>query len=31
MKINNIKINQYGKLETKDIDLDKINIIYGKN
>ena len=31
MKINNIKINQYGKLENKDIDLDKINIIYGKN
>ena len=31
MKIENIKINQYGKLENKNIDLKKINIIYGKN
>lgn len=31
MKINNLKINQYGKLENKEIALDKINVIYGKN
>ncbi len=32
MKIKNIKINNYGNLENKEIDLeDKINIIYGKN
>lgn len=31
MKIENIKINQYGKLENKDIDLKKLNIIFGKN
>ena len=32
MKIKNIKINSYGNLENKDINLEnKINIIYGKN
>ena len=31
MKINHIKINSYGKLYQKDIDLDKVNLIYGKN
>ena len=32
MKINNIKINSYGKLKEKEIKLkDGINILYGKN
>ena len=32
MKINNLKINKFGKLENKEINLkNKINIIYGKN
>ena len=32
MKINKIKINSYGKLKDKEIDLkDGINLIYGKN
>ncbi len=32
MKIKNIKINNYGNLENKEINLNKkINIIYGKN
>ena len=32
MKINNIKINAYGNIENKDINLnDGINIIYGEN
>ena len=32
MKIDKIKINSYGKLKDKEIDLEKnINIIYGKN
>lgn len=32
MKINKIKINSYGKLKEKEIELkDGINIIYGKN
>ena len=32
MKINNLKINNYGKLENKEIELNKnINIIYGEN
>ena len=32
MKIENIKINSFGNLEDKEIDLcDNINIIYGKN
>ncbi len=32
MKINEIKINNYGKLAQKEINLEnKINIIYGKN
>ena len=32
MKIKNMKINSYGNLEGKDIELsDNINIIYGKN
>ena len=32
MKINKLKINSYGKLKDKEIDLkDGINIIYGKN
>ena len=32
MKIKNIKINQFGKLKNKEINLEKnINIIYGKN
>ena len=32
MKINNLKINAYGNIENKDIDLEKgINIIQGKN
>ena len=31
MKIKKIKINQYGKLENKEIKFEKINLIYGKN
>ena len=31
MKIKNIKINSYGKLKNKNINLEKVNIIYGKN
>ena len=32
MKINNIKINNYGKLKNKEINLkNNINIIYGEN
>ena len=32
MKINNFKINSFGKLKDKEINLDsKINIIYGEN
>ena len=32
MKINKLKINSYGKLKEKEINLNKgINIIYGKN
>ena len=32
MKIEKIKINNFGKLENKEIELDDgINIIYGKN
>ena len=32
MKINKLKINAYGKLKEKEIDLkDGINILYGKN
>ena len=32
MKINKLKINSYGKLKDKEIDLENnINIIYGKN
>lgn len=32
MKINNLKINRFGKIENKEINLEnKINIIYGKN
>lgn len=32
MKINNIKINNYGKIKNKEINLENnINIIYGKN
>ena len=32
MKINKLKINSYGKLKEKEINLkDGINIIYGKN
>lgn len=32
MKVNKIKINSYGKLKDKEIDLkDGINLIYGKN
>ena len=32
MKVNKIKINSYGKLKDKKINLkDGINVIYGKN
>ena len=32
MKVNKIKINSYGKLKDKEINLkDGINVIYGKN
>ncbi len=32
MKIKQLKINSYGKLKNKEINLsDNINIIYGKN
>ena len=32
MKIQNLKINQFGKLQDKEIQLkEHINIIYGKN
>ena len=31
MEIEKIKINQYGKLDNKEINFKKINLIYGKN
>ena len=32
MEINKLKINNYGKLKEKEIELKKgINLIYGKN
>ena len=32
MKIKNVKINSYGKLNNREIEFnDKINLIYGKN
>ena len=31
MKINKIKINSYGNISDKEINLEKMNIIYGKN
>ena len=31
MQIDKLKINQFGNLENKEIELDKFNIIYGKN
>ena len=31
MKIKKLKINSYGKLKNKNFNLEKINIIYGKN
>ena len=31
MKIENIKINSYGNLKNKEINLQKLNIIYGRN
>ena len=32
MKINNLKINGFGKIENKEINLsENINLIYGKN
>ena len=31
LEIKNIKINSYGKLKNKEINFEKINIIYGKN
>ncbi len=31
MKINKIKINSYGNLNNKELELNKLNIIYGKN
>ena len=31
MKIENIKINSYGNLKNKEINFEKLNIIYGKN
>ena len=32
MKINKIKINSYGKLKNKEINLENnLNIIYGQN
>ena len=31
MKIENIKINSYGNLKNREINLKKLNIIYGKN
>lgn len=31
MKLKKLKINSYGNLENKEINFDKINIIYGKN
>lgn len=31
MKIKKIKINSYGKLNNKEINLNNINLIYGKN
>ena len=32
MKINNIKINNYGKIKNKEINFKNgINVIYGKN
>lgn len=31
MQIKNIKINQYGNIENKELNFEKFNIIYGKN
>ena len=31
MEIEKIKINQFGKIKDKEIQFDKINLIYGKN
>ena len=31
MKINNLKINSFGKLENVDLDFSKFNLIYGNN
>ena len=31
MKINSLKLNSYGNLNNKDIEFDKVNIVYGKN
>ena len=31
MRINKIKINNFGNLSDKNIELKKFNIIYGKN
>ena len=31
MKIDSLKLNSYGNLNNKDIEFDKVNIVYGKN
>lgn len=31
MQIKNLKINQYGNIENKELDFKKFNIVYGKN
>ncbi len=31
MKIEELKINAYGSIKNKNIDLDNVNVIYGKN
>ena len=31
MKLNKIKINSYGNLQNREIELNKLNIIYGEN
>lgn len=31
MQIKKIKINQYGNIEDKELNLSKFNVVYGKN
>lgn len=31
MRINNLRINSFGKLENRDLEFGKFNLIYGDN